>query len=388
MNLYKASNQWANRPVDETFWDIDDALVEAQNIKRSAALATSNYSSLRFESDGDALKLLGENNKEAIPTYSATGQLCQRARVPHSLIARQPAELAATNLNWGLREYRDEEDEASLLFHNNGQLVLRAATSKWYERLWNADFLACLADNLNGTWRTPPAYPSPARMDDPRIRFATAEDLEGIEGLTRVKVGDKIAPAGVYMSDKDLFVFVISKNTINGPSGPLNRFAFFFNNEIGTGSWGVTCGYFDVICGNHIVWGASGVREMKVRHVGENSITKGIQKMKVTLNEYEDGSAMDDELKLKRAATYEIAATKDDVLNAVFAFGKKVRIPELSMKRIEAAYDRAEQVDRYGSPRTAWALSSGLTELSQESPYADERNAIDRAAGRVLEIAF
>ena len=41
-----------------------------------------------------------------------------------------------------------------------------------------------------------------------------------------------------------------------------------------------------------------------------------------------------------------------------------------------------------GDPRTAWGMANGLTRLSQSLPYADERVALDRAAGKVLEMAF
>lgn len=390
MELFKASNQWMTRPVDETFWGIDDALIAANELKAVSRTADVFYDDLRFESDGSEVVVLGQENVPAFPTYSAMNQMCQRTHVPHELVSRQPAELAVKNLNWGLREYRGGEDDLAvlLLTKANGRIALRAATSKIYNRFWNSEFLAYLKNTLGDDWRIPPAVPSPSRMNDPRIRRATEDDVLKTKGMLSVRVGDMIGPAGVYMSDKDLFLFLWNDSPIDGPSGPLHRFCLTWNNEIGTGSWGAMLGYADHVCGNHIIWGAQGVIEVKVRHVGEKATIEGMGRLRVELNEYSDKSASDDEALLKKASQFEIAAKKEDVIEAVFNFGRKKRDQNLTLKRITAAYDRAEQAERYGPPNTPWALSSGLTELSQELSYADERTALDKAAGKVLEMAF
>ena len=39
-------------------------------------------------------------------------------------------------------------------------------------------------------------------------------------------------------------------------------------------------------------------------------------------------------------------------------------------------------------PRTAWGMAQGATRLSQQEINADHRVALDRAAGKVLEVAF
>lgn len=77
--------------------------------------------------------------------------------------------------------------------------------------------------------------------------------------------------------------------------------------------------------------------------------------------------------------------TKEEVLDRLF--GARV----LPRKSLEAAYDYAiEEADTHsaGSPKTAWGFAQGLTRLSQDSPFADKRAEIDRAAGKVLEMAF
>ena len=61
----------------------------------------------------------------------------------------------------------------------------------------------------------------------------------------------------------------------------------------------------------------------------------------------------------------------------------------LSRSAATEAYQLAEEnSDVDGDPRTAWGLAQGVTRLSQAQPNASARVALDRAAGKVLEVAF
>lgn len=59
----------------------------------------------------------------------------------------------------------------------------------------------------------------------------------------------------------------------------------------------------------------------------------------------------------------------------------------LTRRDIKAAYGVAEMfagID--GSPRTVYGFVNGLTRFSQNSPYADARERLDRAAGRIMNL--
>jgi len=72
-----------------------------------------------------------------------------------------------------------------------------------------------------------------------------------------LKVGDKIAPAGLYGSDHDMFAFMVLENRRieDGTEGGLSRGAFFSNSEVGGGAFRIKSFYYRHVCGNHIVWG-------------------------------------------------------------------------------------------------------------------------------------
>ena len=74
-----------------------------------------------------------------------------------------------------------------------------------------------------------------------------------------------------------------------------------------------------------------------------------------------------------RAATTELASTRDDVIQVV-----TTRL-ELPRKAATEAYDLAEVYE--GNPRSVWGYVQGLTRLSQRTPWQDGRFALDRVPG-------
>jgi hypothetical protein len=135
------------------------------------------------------------------------------------------------------------------------------------------------------------------------------------------------------------------------------------------------------VCGNHIVWGATNVKRVRIRHVGIAD-TRAWHVLGNQLHDYMDDSASQEEARIRSAQRYSLGATEDDVIERVFKLGS------LSKRTVKEAYVLAaanESTD--GSPRTVWGLLQGLTRLSQRETFADRRVAIDRAAGKLMEIS-
>lgn len=136
----------------------------------------------------------------------------------------------------------------------------------------------------------------------------------------------------------------------------------------------------EYVCGNHRVWGASGVKEISIRHVGRAD-EAAFGQLAIELTKYADESAKDDEARIARARAYALGVDKDAVLDMVFG----LRIPQLSRKLIERSYDVAEQHDAwYSDPKTAWGLTGGMTQVARDLPNASERVALEVAAGKIL----
>lgn len=373
MQLFQAHNQWASRPADQQFESVQ-ALYAAAKAYATGSIEKNGtpYSSLRVEASKstnaiaknlppDEVVLVGRSNTPAHMTHWAFGQLAARAEAPASYLRTLPATLAVQNLNHGLKRRQDGDDTANLLFHANGKYVCRAVTSEKYERIWNWEVAERLLPMLDQGWE-------PARPD------------------FNVSNGDH---AALYCSDHDMFAFLRCRNnTIAQPvrssfgvDKPMYKGLIAGNSEVGGGSLWYMTFLYNGMCGNHIIWGASGVVELRAKHVGV--IRQRTQAWMTQIRAFADSSMSSDEAQIKRAVTMRVAATKEELLDTLF--GK--RSLGLSKKTIEAAYNAAIP-EQDGDPLTVWGWVQGATRHSQTIQYQDQRMQIDRAASRVLGMTF
>lgn len=391
-NLQAASHQWAVRPADERYEDLGALFNACNRYKRNAReieCETAHIIVRPCGSDGADLGVLGSSGAVARLSHWSFGQLSRLASAPPDYLRRLSPQLAADNLNHGLTHV---PGKSNLLLHREEEdnYTLRSAATDSYSRIWNADVVQRLLSFPDYGWRVPPARP--ALPDQPGTRPATEQDVlcnrEGGGGLS-VNVGDLIAPAGLYASDHDMFVFLVneSRRIHDGTHAGLSRGFFLSNSEVANGrALKLTTFLYRHVCGNHIVWGASGVQELRIAHRG-SADRRFQQELYASVRAYSESSAREEEERIASAKQFRLGAGKDEVLDALFT---RLR-GDLPRVLISGAYDRAVlAADRDDTldPNTAWGFVQGATELSQQTPYADERDRIDRAAGKVLSLAF
>lgn len=380
MNITKASTQWSTRPSDERFWTVQE-LVDATRAHRdAAATATVNLADMRVEAQDGNIVLVGKTGSQAEVTHFAFGQLSQRAGAPAGYLRQLPATLAVQNLNHGLKAHAesDANAQAKLLLHKNGGYYARAITSEKYSRIWNYTIAERLLKLEAEGWTVPPAYV--CNVADDRTRRATAQDAAN--SLT-IREGDLIGPAGLYASFEDMFVFMIHPEKVirDGTEGGLIRGFLAWNSEVGKLKFNMQSFYFRGACGNHIIWDAQDVKQVSVRHVGDAS-ERAFEGLEIELTKYANESASDVEAKIAQARKFVLKGkTKEEVLDFIFS----MRI--LTRQDAVKAYD-AVQPDVDGAPYTAYGFAQGITRISQESKNAETRTELDRAAGKVLDVAF
>lgn len=376
--LLAASRNWSTRPADERYSSLE-ALLAATRAHRAAAIETRTAMrdlSVAATSTGEVV-ITGKRGVPAALTHYAFGQLAGRAGAPAGYLRKLPATLAAECLAEGLRERVREagEDEAALLLRreDNGGLRLHAALSESYRRVWNhevADVLVSLRER-QPAWDFPVAHRSAARMTGTGTGEATwGEDT-----------GRKLPCA--FASDHDLFVFLTDQQrTVEVHGASLFRGFFVENSEVGAASFRLTLFLYDAVCSNLIVWGVKHVREVALRHVGrirDEVLGSGSTVLPV-LTAYAESSAAEQQAQITRAQRTLVADTRAEVISTIL--GK--RISGITGSALEGALDVAEATPRYGDPRSVWGVVQGLTEYSQRTAHADERIALDRAAGKVL----
>lgn len=329
-----------------------------------AAEATRPWGALQVGSDGQDVTLAGPEGNAAKLTHYAFGQLAVRAGAPAGFLRSLPAPLAADVLADRMQARhngngaQDGREGASLLFHQNGGLVVRALTTTNYVRVWNHEVIARLID-LSARHGLVPAKPT--------FRADWAEDRN---------------EPSLYASDHDMFAFLMTpERAILDPVGQgLYRGVIVQNSEVGDCSLKISGFWFRDICGNRIIWGAKELCEVRLTHVGQ--IRQRWAHASVTVRRYLDESTGPDQARFQQI-TVPIAGTKDEVLDQVF--GK--RLPGLTRSALDASFDAVVgSVD--GDPLSQWGLAQGITRHSQSLPYADERQVLDRAAGKLLQVAF
>lgn len=402
----EASRQWATRPPDQRFWTLQEGLAAAERFRASCGEKLTPLEEMRVipDSTRGEILIVNKNKPESAAvglTNYAAGQLCRMVGAPAGYIQGLPETLAAQNLNYGLA--RVKPSEVNVLLSTEDRRAHALTTDK-YDRVWNGTVLGALVraqHSHGGTWRPPPAW---AHGNDPRSRLATEAD---VMAASIVKVGDRITPSGVYVSDHDMFVYLVhdALTVDDGTGHPLHIGQFVRNSEVGDGSLSGKIFLFDFTCGNHNVWGVKKEFSWSIRHVKGRAMREGNTfrnafgsyngKHKVSLSSVNDRSRLEMEETILKARSKEIAlatpelSVQEATVKAVYEFSQKKGL-DLSQTIIEGAYTKAERSPRYGAPNTVWGMVSGLTEMSQEvgAGMADKRTAIDVSAGKLLEMAL
>lgn len=359
--LTQASHQWAIRPDDERFTSLTDLAKVTHDRRMNSTDKTVSNRKLTcapVEGDHKGLVVIGPNGSPVVPSHWSFGQLATRAGAPAGYMRSLPSELAADCLNHGLRTADVEEVKVMLTRGEPGQPAnLAAVTGPNYGRIWNSEVAEALVkrfgDGITGDFRVP------------------GEFGKAVE-VTK-------ANTTLYASDRDMFVFLADEvnrvefpNRRNGQSGSLARGFFVWNSEVGSQTLGVATFYFDYACCNRIVWGAEGFKEIRMRHTS-GAPDRFIEQVKPALVKLAQGSTHNVVEAIKQAQKERI----DDV-NEFLA----KRFTKSQVKAINLAH----LVEEQRPIETIWDAATGATAFAKTIEYQDERVAIERQAGLILDL--
>lgn len=354
-----AHNQWANRPQDQRFENLDalaTAVNKRRNLSRSADIPLGTIEAI--EKDGKLL--LNHGVKEVAPSHWSFGQLASWTKAPAEYLRRLPVSLAIQNINHGIKAVVNSGDVESLKFmtvvdEDGGTNTLQAITSTTYGRIWDAEVVNCakrIVDKTGGKFYNPKAYNPHAG---------------GITG------------SGLYASDRDVFIFMIDGGSLldAGPRAQLNRGFFLYNSEVGSRKFGLTTFLFNQVCGNHIVWGAQEIRELSIIHKSNGPARFDADAMP-TLEAYVNASAAPEITLIRKAQDYLLPFKADDEI-VKWLQGRKFTKTE-ALETIAAA--KREE----GEIRTLWQTVQGATAYARGFDFVDARVELETKAGNLMEI--
>lgn len=364
--LMQASHQWSSRPDDERYTSLVAMLEHFRHERgNSHGLVKSTRSLYAMpagvaqgnDPDSKGLQLMIKDGDIASPTHYSFGQLASLAGAPGGYLRKLPSPIAADCVNYGLLT-RDVED-IGLLVTTNGDVRLRAATGPNYGRIWNADIVAHLVDRfgdgVTGDWTVPG-------------EFGKAVDVSK-------------ANTTLYAGDRDMFVFLADEkhrvevpNRRDGQSGQMARGFFVWNSEVGAATFGVAMFLFDYVCCNRIVWGAEQFQEVRIRHTAK-APDRFLEEIQPALVTYANSSTATLDQAIAEAKEQRIADEVDDFL--ANRFGKSFVAP---MKAVHVLEEDCPIETRWDAVVAATAYARGIK-------WQDERVAIERQAGKLLDLA-
>ena len=390
-NIYEAHRAWASRPPDQCFDSLEEMHTFCSDYRYRSETVGAELSSLRIlphHERGDDLALFGVGEaqrsrkggqglrlasssgarKDSKPegigfTNFSFSQLCSNLLCPSDFISTLPSNMASDVMNFKLKQLEKAGGKQSKLllqkeFPNGGKgkkkkesVILRAATSNIYDRLWNSqvtEFLLKVNRNLKGRFQPP------------------VENWKG-EGGT-----------GLYASDRDMFAFLVDKEKQLDVSGAeLVRGFYISNNEVGSGSLRFCMFLCDYICGNHIIWDVSEAITIAARHAGNAATDTFNNLLPLAIAFQISKKASIDEDKVKNAQKTILGKDKEKTVD--FVFEKRIA----SRRLAEAAWvssDHREGVN----PNSAWGMICGLTAMARQVEHYDKRAAIESGAAKLM----
>ena len=356
--LGRASTEWATRPSDQRYLRLDDLKAAVTQRKDESWTLTAPVSDLRVKADEgltvEAFDRASGERRELTPTNWSFGQLAQHARAPVYYLRQIPAELAAINVQWGL-EHIPLRDESLVLGQTNGHQALRSMTSTSYGRIWDRQVVEAVERvNGEGRWQVPAASYSAQNPN----RATT-----------------------LYASDRDVFIFLVDpQNPIEVNGETLFRGFYTWNSEVGAAVFGLTTFLYRYVCDNRIIWGATDVQELRIRHTRgapERFAYEGQQ----YLSRYAEESTGRAVAAIKAAQSYELPdAEKEDK-------GWDAWLRDRGFTAAQSKDAVASAIAEEGQARSLWDIIQGITASARQIHHTDERVKLESAAGKLMRYA-
>lgn len=364
-NLYRAHVEWRNRPADERFRSLDElhASVKARDDASEDAQVQLTIEHHDHDREGPIASLNGTftihdflQGRDVKLTGWAARQLAAKIGAPLEFLSGVRPDTASRVI--ADRIIRTVNTE-SLRVLDGGEAVVRAFHGDRYTRLWDSSVTRALQRHLPEHFRNPVAY-------------------------ERGEFGAELVPSGLYASDRDMFAFFINGGDMAdlAPNAKLHQGFFVWNSEVGARSFGWTRFYFNMVCGNHIIWDASGIETIKARHVGRVAATfDSFVEYLLRLNgpKHDEIAAA---VKLARATfAMKVPGDRDDddMEHAIERFGDLGFTKHETREAVIAI--RQEESGATGS---TWDWLQGFTAAARRLPHIDARVDLEKRAAKAL----
>lgn len=390
-NLGIASAQWASRPDDQRYLDLESlrAAVARRAPERLGGQAQMRevihpLQKIRVGNtpDGD-LFITGHNGSGALFTNWSFGQYNRSIGGPDIRWLRDmPAPVVRETLaaTVQFRGTVDEYSEAKLYYAppvmtpDDTAMVtpgeVRAFTSPTYGRIWDLEVVDAVRKmNTDGRWVVPGKIAG----------GGLADNYTSVSKLSTT----------LYASDRDVWLFLVDESRpieVNGQT--LFRGFITYNSEVGSQTFGIITFLFNKVCQNRCIWGATEVKELTVRHT-KGGPARFAEQAIPALTAYSEGSAQNLIQAIKLAQTCQVVSAPtaaEKVKAAEIWLQERGGFGQLEAKTTVQLAQMGGDTGSTGDPTTLWNLVQGATAYARGIPHTDTRVDFERKAGRLLDL--
>jgi hypothetical protein len=377
----RVTSEWYSRPDDQRFLDLDTL---EQFTRKAASESRANNIDVRgirvaaSKEDADTLKLIipeatgrGEVvQTETQPNHWSFSQLCQLTGVPAGYLRRLPAPIAAINLQYATKNFREEVVKAYV--RENGRTELRAATGPNYGRIHDYEVVAAvrrIAGNGNGDthWKVPGV-------------------MNWGDGTYNPHVDITKETTTLFASDRDVFLFLVDDThpievgtfMRNGVALPDLMFRGFYvwNSEVGSKSFGVAAFYLRGICQNRCLWGVENFNEVTFRH-SSGAPSRFMHEIRPALESFADRRTSDLIAGVNAAKAATVA--RDDEQRREFLSRRG-----FTGTQCTSIIDTVLEEEGHAA-ESVWDFVQGITAVARKEGRQDERLDLERKAGKLLD---
>jgi len=389
MDAMIAHRQWASRPVDERFTTLE-AMYQAARHKRTVSNEVNlPLNEIAFEAmDETALAMKVGTQTLAISNY-AFGQFAS-TRVgisANAIVGKLNAPISADVLNYRIKRTIEEANETPevSVFMDSESRIVRSVNSPVYSRIHDADIIPFAQVMEQMGFINLPARP--ITNDQPGVFVLSPEDIARYGGATFMQAGEVAVPSGLYMGDRDMFIFMVHPRSgkDDGIGNPLFKGYVMMNSEVGARKVSLFEFLCQGACGNHIIWGMREVTNYRRRHVG-NAVEETVRVMRDAVNNVTLNNDLSRELIVfEWMRNNKLGINHDTVVEAVYKMDLSPLHTQKYLSNVYANAERFRDVD--GDPNTWYGFANAMTRYNQISGNADRRYELDMAAGKLFEKA-
>jgi hypothetical protein len=160
----------------------------------------------------------------------------------------------------------------------------------------------------------------------------------------------------------------------------LFRGFYTWNSEVGSAVFGLCTFLYRYVCDNRIIWGATDVKELRIRHTGGAPERFSYEGERYLRRYAEESTAkLVEGIKAAKAKEIPLNAGKGDTVESW------LQARGFTKAQAKASVDAATAEE--GQARSIWDIVNGVTAYARSVANTDSRVELEAKAGKLMEYA-